>query len=148
MFISVFVLIVMFRCCLSFPSIADPPVISGAGDPLCQQLLFNVSFTSFTPHNFSIAAPSCMSKNLSSVRVLLSLICNVTQGRQYDRTVTVWMGGVLLLAGTTSEPRKNLSPSWQVSADISDHLQLLQSNQIWNGQVRGKSLFFYFFVAL
>jgi hypothetical protein len=127
----------IFLCfCLfsfAFPITADPPVASGT--LVCSVPLFNVSFTSFSGVNFSFVPPSCFRSGKS--RLVLSLSCSVTAGRQFDRTVVVFVEDVLLMMGTTSEPRKDASPAWNVSADVTDYVSVIyRDGGKRNGQVK------------
>ena len=62
-------------------------------------------------------------------KVVFGLDTSVQPGIQYDRTTTVWLAGVNLLFGTTSEPNPKLGPSWHVERDVTDLTALLTSAQ-------------------
>ncbi len=63
-------------------------------------------------------------------KVVLSTDISLDAGRQYDRTATIFLGGVNLLFGTTAEPRAALAPSWHVERDVTDDTALLEAPQI------------------
>ncbi len=63
-------------------------------------------------------------------KVVLSTDISLDAGRQYDRTATIFLGGVNLLFGTTAEPRAALAPSWHVERDVTDDTALLESPQV------------------
>ena len=121
------------------PALAQPAVGSSNVAPIepdvphpdetpCRVTLFNnarfgasaVPFT-FTP---PAACPGPWAK------VVLSTDVSLDAGRQYDRTATIFLGGVNLLFGTTAEPRAALAPSWHVERDVTDDTALLQSSQV------------------
>lgn len=62
-------------------------------------------------------------------KVVFGLDTSVQAGIQYDRTTTVWLGGVNLLFGTTAEPNPGLGPSWHVERDVTDLTALLTTAQ-------------------
>ena len=62
-------------------------------------------------------------------KVVLSTDVSVDAGRQFDRTATIFIGGVNVLFGTTAEPRAALAPSWHVERDVTDDTALLRNSQ-------------------
>jgi hypothetical protein len=121
------VVLMWFVPLMAFPTVADPPVISNS-IPLCQSSLFDVSFKSYAAIPFTFARPTCLTAGL---RVVLSLSCNVTEGRQFDRSIYVEVEGALVLAGTTPEPRATLSPAWTVASDLTEFTSLFSSNALF-----------------
>jgi hypothetical protein len=62
-------------------------------------------------------------------KVVLSVDVAVTKGIQYDRTGTIWLGGVPLWFGTTSEPNPGLAPSWHFERDLTNYSALFKTPQ-------------------
>jgi hypothetical protein len=116
----------------AYPTIADPPAVSN-DTVACSTELFSLSFRDYNPKPFSFRPLSCLAKS-GGRRLVLSLACNVTAGRQYDRSVYIWIEGALVLAGTTSEPRKGMAPSWTVEAEVTPFTSLLTGTTV-SGQV-------------
>ncbi|MFN1208994.1 peptide-N4-asparagine amidase, partial [Enterococcus lactis] len=54
---------------------------------------------------------------------------SLNAGIQYDRTGTIWVGGVPLWFGTTAEPAPNQAPSWHFERDVTDYTALLATAQ-------------------
>lgn len=59
-------------------------------------------------------------------KVVLEADFSVTAGRQYDRTVSLWLKGVNVLFGTTQEPSAKVSPRWHVERDVTDYASVFQ----------------------
>jgi hypothetical protein len=57
--------------------------------------------------------------------IVLSVDVSLDAGIQYDRTGTIWIGGVPLWFGTTAEPNPQLGPSWHFERDVTDYTSLL-----------------------
>jgi hypothetical protein len=62
-------------------------------------------------------------------KVVLSVDVAVQKGIQYDRTGTIWLGGVPLWFGTTSEPNPGLAPSWHFERDLTNYTALFNTPQ-------------------
>jgi hypothetical protein len=62
-------------------------------------------------------------------KVIFSAKAGLDKGIQYDRTGTVFIGGVNIWFGTTSEPTPSVAPHWQVERDVTDDTALLLSAQ-------------------
>ncbi len=94
----------------------------------CRVTLFsNASFgASAVPFSYAPSA-SCPGP---WAKVVLSTDISLDAGRQYDRTATIFIGGVNLLFGTTAEPRAALAPSWHVERDVTDDTALLEAPQV------------------
>ncbi|MGH6877061.1 MAG: peptide-N4-asparagine amidase, partial [Rhizomicrobium sp.] len=60
--------------------------------------------------------------------VVLSVDVSLDAGIQYDRSGTIWIGGVPLWFGTTAEPNPNLGPSWHFERDVTDYTSLLEGS--------------------
>ncbi|WP_243048432.1 peptide-N4-asparagine amidase [Dyella sp. RRB7] len=104
--------------------VADPGVPRPPGPP-CQVVLFtDVTFTDFNARPYSYAPPGGCGGPWA--KVVLEADFSVTAGRQYDRTATLWLGGVNLYFGTTQEPSAAVAPSWHVERDLTDYATLLR----------------------
>lgn len=66
-------------------------------------------------------------------KVVLEADFSVPAGRQYDRTVAIWLGGVSLYFGTTMEPEPDVAQHWQVARDLTDYSTLFRKEQ--TGQI-------------
>jgi hypothetical protein len=102
----------------SNPITADPPVTRPHTNPCTVQLFTNEVFADFNTKDFSYAPPASCPGPWS--KVVFSADFTVTAGRQFDRTAQFLIGNMNIYYGTTSEPRKTLSPSWHVESDITD----------------------------
>jgi len=102
----------------SQPATADMPVPRPNTTPCIVQLFSNVAFADFSPKVFSYTPPSSCPGPWQ--KVVLDADFNVTAGRQFDRTGSIWIGGTNFYFGTTAEPRATLSPSWHVERDVTD----------------------------
>ncbi|HEY8683521.1 MAG TPA: peptide-N4-asparagine amidase [Rhodanobacter sp.] len=111
-------------------TVADPGVPRPPGTPCAVQLFSDVTFTDFNTRPYAYAPPAGCGTHWS--KVVLEADFAVTAGRQFDRTATLWLGGVNLYFGTTAEPSAAVSPSWHVERDLTDYSALLR--QAGNGQ--------------
>jgi hypothetical protein len=107
------------------------------------------TFDDYAAHPFDYAPPpGC---NGPWNKVVFKADFNVTIGRQYDRTASVWVGGVNLYFGTTQEPSASRSPSWHVERDVTDLSAALVTshpgnavvyniyNSTYNGSITGSA---------
>ena len=135
-------------------TVADPTVPRPPGTPCVVSLFSGVTFTDFNARPYTYAPPSGCGTRWS--KVVLEADFSVTAGRQFDRTATLWLGGVNLYFGTTQEPSANVSPSWHVERDLTDYSALLQQagagqavlgnvvNSTYTGVIQGSArLLFY-----
>ncbi len=115
-------------------AVADPIVPRPPGTPCVVQLFNNDTFDDFATRPFSYTPPrGCQGEGQGHwSKVVLEADFSVTAGIQYDRTATIWLGGVNLYFGTTQEPSPTLAPSWHVERDLTDYLSLL--SQAGQGQ--------------
>ncbi len=113
-------------------AVADPAVPRPPGKPCIVELFRDASFADFNPHPYGYEPPKGCgrgahdSDRASWSKVVLEADFSVTAGRQYDRTASLWLGGVNLYFGTTQEPSSNLAPSWHVERDLTDYSALLR----------------------
>lgn len=135
-------------------TVADPTVPRPLGKPCVVQLFSNDSFTDFNSRPYSYAPPAGCGTRWS--KVVLEADFSVTAGRQYDRTASLWLGGVNLYFGTTEEPSAAVAPSWHVERDLTDYSALLRQpgqgqavignvvNSTYTGVIQGSAkLLFY-----
>ncbi len=76
------------------------------------------TFDDYSAHPFTYTPPAACPGPWN--KVVFKADYNVTAGRQFDRTASVWIGGVNIYFGTTQEPRAIESPSWHVERDVTD----------------------------
>jgi len=112
-------------------AVADPPVPRPNTVPCVVQLFNNVAFNNFSPKFFTFTPPaSCPGP---WAKVVLNADFSVQAGRQFDRTAEIWIGGVNVYFGTTSEPSRTVARSWHVERDLTDYTALFNTAQ--NGRV-------------
>ncbi len=101
------------------PTIAHPP-LTPCTVPLVSGATFGASNAdySYTP---PASCPGPWSK------VVLAVDLSLDAGVQYDRTGTLWLGGVNLWFGTTAEPSSTVAPSWHVERDVTDDTVLFRT---------------------
>jgi Peptide N-acetyl-beta-D-glucosaminyl asparaginase amidase A len=110
---------------------ADPPVSRPNTVPCVVQLFNNVAFNNFSPKFFTFQPPvGCPGP---WAKVVLTADFSVQAGRQFDRTAEIWIGGVNVYFGTTSEPSATVARSWHVERDLTDYTALF--NTARNGRV-------------
>lgn len=108
-------------------AVADPEVPRPPGTPCVVQLFSDDTFNDFATRPFSYTPPAaCGGEGQHWSKVVLEADFSVTAGIQFDRTASIWLGGVNLYFGTTQEPGKTLAPSWHVERDLTDYSALLR----------------------
>lgn len=76
------------------------------------------------PHRFGFAPPQKCAGAWG--KVVLEADFSVPAGRQFDRTVALWLGGVNLYFGTTMEPEPDVAQHWHVERDLTDYSALFR----------------------
>ena len=109
-------------------AVADPGVPRPPGKPCVVELFHDLTFTDFNTRPYSYAPPADCGHGHWK-KVVLEADFSVTAGRQFDRTATLWLGGVNLYFGTTQEPSAAVAPSWHVERDLTDYSALLRDAQ-------------------
>ncbi len=112
---------------------AEPPVSRPSTTPCTVTLFQREAFDDHgegssmaaQPHPFRFAPPrQCQG---AWGKVVLEADFLVPAGRQYDRTVAIWLGGVNLYFGTTMEPEPDLAQHWHVTRDLTDYSALFRN---------------------
>jgi len=104
-------------------AVADPNVPLPAGAPCTVDLFDGDTFNNYSTRPFSYAPPAGCPGPWS--KVVLDADFGVTAGIQYDRTASIWLGGVNLYFGTTQEPDPTVAQNWRVERDVTDYSALL-----------------------
>ena len=107
-------------------AVANPGVPTPPGQACVVELFNDISFDDFGTRPYSYTPPSGCGTHWK--KVVLQADFSVTAGRQYDRTATLWLGGVNLYYGTTQEPSATVSPHWRVERDLTDYSALLRQS--------------------
>ncbi|HTT83906.1 MAG TPA: peptide-N4-asparagine amidase [Rhizomicrobium sp.] len=103
-------------------AVIEPPVSHPDETPCVVSLYRNAQFGSSNV-NFVYQPPANCPGPYSTI--VLSVDVSLDAGIQYDRSGTIWIGGVPLWFGTTAEPNPNLGPSWHFERDVTDYTSLL-----------------------
>ncbi|HZR27828.1 MAG TPA: peptide-N4-asparagine amidase [Terriglobales bacterium] len=110
---------------------ADPPVPRPKTTPCVVPLFTAIAFADFSPKSFSFAPPAACPGPWA--KVVLNADFSIQAGRQFDRTAEIWIGGVNVYFGTTSEPSRTVARSWHIERDLTDYSALFKTSQ--NGRV-------------
>jgi hypothetical protein len=110
---------------------ADPALARPDTTPCVVPLFSNVAFADFSPKPFSFTPPAGCPGPWA--KVVLNADFSIQAGRQFDRTAEIWIGGVNVYFGTTSEPSGAVARSWHIERDLTDYSALLNTTQ--NGRV-------------
>jgi hypothetical protein len=103
---------------------AEPPVARPATTPCVVTLFHHEAFDDHgqgasmaaRAHPFPFTPPAACAGPWA--KVVLAVHFSIPAGRQYDRTVSIWMGGVNLYFGTTMEPEPGQPQHWQATRDL------------------------------
>lgn len=109
---------------------ADPAVARPRTTPCRVQLFADLDFADFSAKFFDYAPPAACPGPWQ--KVVLEADYSVDPGRQFDRTATLWIGGVNVYFGTTAEPTRPPNPigrSWHVERDLTDYTAMLLTPQ-------------------
>jgi len=104
---------------------AEPSLPRPTAKPVVVQLFKELSFTDFTPKPFPFQPQA--GQPGAWAKIVLEVDFDVAEGRQYDRTYTLWIGGSNVLYGTTAEPSKGLPQRWHVERDLTEYRALFTS---------------------
>ena len=108
-------------------AIADPPVPRPDTTPCVVTLFSNDVFADFSPKPFTFTPPAGCPGPWQ--KVVLNADFSIQAGRQFDRTANIWIGGVNVYFGTTSEPSGTVARSWHIERDLTDYTALFNSTQ-------------------
>ncbi len=111
---------------------AEPPVSRPATTPCAVTLLHREAFnhrgngSSYTayPHPFQYAPPANCSAPWA--KVVLQISFSIPAGRQYDRTVALWLDGINLYFATTMEPEPGQPQHWRIARDLTSYSALFR----------------------
>lgn len=114
---------------------AEPPVSRPSGKPCVVTVFEHEAFDdqgdgssmAARPHRFAFVPPKSCAGGWS--KVVLEADFSVPAGRQFDRTVALWLGGVNLYFGTTIEPEPEVAQHWHVERDLTDYAALFKRAQ-------------------
>jgi hypothetical protein len=110
---------------------ADPALARPNTAPCVVTLFNNFAFADFSPKPFSFSPPAGCPGPWA--KIVLNADFSIQAGRQFDRTAEIWIGGVNVYFGTTSEPSGKVARSWHIERDLTDYSALLNTAQ--NGRV-------------
>jgi hypothetical protein len=110
---------------------ADPALARPNTTPCVVTLFNNLAFADFSPKLFSFTPPAGCPGPWA--KVILNADISIQAGRQFDRTANMWIGGVNVYFGTTSEPSGTVARSWHIERDLTDYSALLSTAQ--NGRM-------------
>jgi hypothetical protein len=103
-------------------AVIEPPVPHPAEAP-CETTLYSKAKFGASNVYFLYKPPANCPGPYAAI--VLSVDISLDAGIQYDRTGTIWVGGVPLWFGTTAEPTPKLGPSWHFERDVTDYTSLL-----------------------
>jgi len=106
---------------------ADPPVPRPDTTPCVVELFNHFVFADFSLHSFTFTPPAGCPGPWS--KVVLNADFSIQAGRQFDRTASIWIGGVNVYFGTTSEPSRTVARSWHIERDLTDYTALFNAPQ-------------------
>ena len=106
---------------------ADPPVPRPDTTPCVVTLFSNDVFADFSPKPFTFVPPAGCPGPWA--KIVLNADFSIQAGRQFDRTASIWIGGVNVYFGTTSEPSAKVARSWHIERDLTDYTALFNTTQ-------------------
>lgn len=106
-------------------AIADPGVARPATVPCRVQLFKDQQFADYAPKSFAYAPPAACPGRWQ--KVVLEADYSVEAGRQFDRTATLWIGGVNVYFGTTAEPSRTVARAWHIERDLTEYAPLFRA---------------------
>jgi hypothetical protein len=103
-------------------AVIEPPVSHPAEKPCVVDLYKGAQFGASNVYFLYNPPANCPGPYST---IVLSVDVSLNAGIQYDRSGTIWIGGVPLWFGTTAEPSPKLGPSWHFERDVTDYTSLL-----------------------
>ncbi len=110
----------------SNPTTAEPPVRRPSTKPCTVNIASQEPFENYNIHDFNFTPPTGCRGPWS--KVVLNADYHV-RGRQFDRTVTMWVAGVDIYRGTTAEPTK-AGIRWHVEKDVTEYSAIFKDPRI------------------
>jgi hypothetical protein len=107
-------------------AVIEPPIDHPAETPCIVSLFDNDVFGADNLTYTYAPPPACPGP---WAKVILTANIGLNKGIQYDRSGLIWLGGVNIWFGTTSEPTPNLGPQWSIQKDVTDDTALLLAPQ-------------------
>jgi hypothetical protein len=107
-------------------AVIQPPVAHPDEAPCVVSLYRNAVFGGNNV-NFTYTPPASCPGPYATI--VLSVDISLNAGIQYDRTGTIWVGGVPFWFGTTAEPSPTQAPSWHFERNVTDYTSTLASAQ-------------------
>jgi len=104
---------------------ADPTVPRPKATPCRVRLFTDMKFADFSPKSFAYAPPAACPGPWQ--KVVLEADYSVEAGRQFDRTATMWIGGVNVYFGTTAEPSRTVARAWHIERDLTEYSAILET---------------------
>ena len=112
---------------------ADPGVARPATTPCHVRLFTDQPFADFSSKSFAYAPPAACPGRWR--KVVLEADYSVEAGRQFDRTATLWIGGVNVYFGTTAEPSRTVARAWHIERDLTEYSALLRSASVGRAEL-------------
>ena len=112
---------------------ADPGVAHPATTPCRVRLFTDQQFANFSSKSFAYAPPAACPGRWQ--KVVLEADYSVEAGRQFDRTATLWIGGVNVYFGTTAEPSRTVARAWHIERDLTEYSALLRSASVGRAEL-------------
>ena len=112
---------------------ADPGVARPATAPCRVRLFTDQQFADFSSKSFAYAPPAACPGRWQ--KVVLEADYSVEAGRQFDRTATLWIGGVNVYFGTTAEPSRTVARAWHIERDLTEYSALLRSASVGRAEL-------------
>jgi hypothetical protein len=107
-------------------AVADPGVARPKTTPCRVRLFTDLRFADYSAKSFAYAPPAgCKG---AWQKVVLEADYSIEAGRQFDRTATLWIGGVNVYFGTTAEPSRKVARAWHIERDLTEYAALLRSS--------------------
>src|ERR1700738_4826976 len=104
----------------------SPTAVSRPKTTPCRVRLFtDLKFADFSPKSFAYAPPAACPGPWQ--KVVLEADYSVEAGRQFDRTATLWIGGVNVYFGTTADPSRTIGRAWHIERDLTEYAAMLRS---------------------
>ncbi len=106
---------------------ADPAVPRPRTAPCVITLFSDYVFDNFNAQTYSYAPPANCPGPWA--KIVFEANFNVSEGIQYDRTASIYLGHANIYYGTTAEPSPSFGPSWHIERDLTDYSALFTAAQ-------------------